>query len=766
MMVYSLSQKKLIEVPDNQDTGAAPTAPQGGMDINQFASPSATPKVPAPVTPKPPAQSGLDINQFAGPQTTQPPATEAIQPTTVTGHTLDEHMRALSGAVAAGDKTAEAYIRKQLAVEQDYQDKYGATQKQQDATAAKSDTLQRAKDVLAVLDQGKTGELTGKQYTDALNASVSQYTAAKAFGEGGKNLTANELAVLSGQLPVIKKKVGNPIEKMQAFLGGYEVPQTGELADTQDTVRNKMIRVINTLDPNAKLPYPKGTEAAAGNVAGADAQVKEAWNPNIIENALNEVSGGIKAAPEIAKMLARMSPPGEFARYIAAGPNGANPGKQDLATVKAAIGGMVQDLGKTTGISVDNTGHVTFDPMGALVHDWNHPLATLSYLTAMKEVAGIGKGAKAVEAAGAAGKAGEAATVAGKAGEAIGPVKGRILTSVSSPVADSVSKSEQLMRDVYQITKAPTVRGIAKELEAFVPKTGAQIEKYATNIDKVIGPQPLDELVTSVTGKLGENSVGQTNPALIDTVKKLVENKLQAGQLPGGMERGQIGATTMSKMNETRKYLNSSISSKWFENGMPLTSTADQLNSLKWEASNAIKDAMIEADKGGYFAKAINLQHSALSTGPVLAKQALTGFNPNNIMGVRGAVIRGAGKIMETPKVLLSRAVAGKGSPITQQIFNGQIPPVAGPAAGAAAAPDVLQSMAPATAAVPPMRQPLPPEVTQNVINAKGPAQSSRLVRDMRTTVNPNFIPSDQPFTPTRAFQDRLLRQAGKKRYK
>lgn len=757
MMVYSLSQKKLIEVPDEQAAGAAaPTAPQTGMDINQFASPSATPKVATPIVPKQPVQSGLDINSFTG---AQPPATEPIQPTTVTGHTLDEHMRALSGAVQAGDKTSEAYIRKQLAVEQDYQDKYGATQKQQDATAAKADTLEKARNLLTVLDQGKNGELTGQQYTDALNAAASQYTAAKAFGEGGKNLTANELAVLSGQIPVIRKKTGNPLEKIQAFLGGYEVPQTGELApdETPQRLRNKMIRVINTLDPNAKLPYPKGTEATAGNVAGEQTQQGEKFNLNIVENALNEISGGIKATPEIAKMLIAISPPGEFARYIKAGPNGTLPAKQDLEGVKAVIGGMVQDLSKTTGISVDNTGHVTFDPVGALVHDWNHPLSTLAYLTAIKQVAGIAKGAKGAEVAATAAKAGEAgAGTVAKEG-AIGAVKGRVLTSVASPVADSVTKSEQLMRDVYQITKAPTVRGIAKELEAFVPKTGAQIEKYATNIDKVIGPQPLDELVTGVANKLGENSVGQTNPALIDTVKKLVENKLQAGQLPGGMERGQIGATTMSKMNETRKYLNSSISSKWFENGMPLTSTADQLNALKWEASNAIKDAMIEADKGGYFAKAINLQHSALSTGPVMAKQALTGLNPNSAMGIRGAMLKAGNKLLETPRVLISRAVAGKGSPITQQIFNGQIPPVPGPAAGAAAAPDVLQSMAPAPAAVPPMRQPLPPEVTQSVIAGKGPAQSSRLVRDMRFNQG-NF--------QSRAMQDRLLRQAGKKRYK
>lgn len=128
--------------------------------------------------------------------------------------------------------------------------------KQKDADIARSDALDRANRVISVLDQKDKGT---KAYSDALNAAVSNYTSAKAFGEGGKNLTGTELSVLAGATPVIKKHTGNIFEKAAAFLTGDEVPTRGEVADDEETIRNKMNNAITVLkSDNAR----KGTTGA------------------------------------------------------------------------------------------------------------------------------------------------------------------------------------------------------------------------------------------------------------------------------------------------------------------------------------------------------------------------------------------------------------------------------------------------------------------------------------------------------------------------
>ena len=63
----------------------------------------------------------------------------------------------------------------------------GEFERKQKADEAKKEVVDRAKAVLDVIDQGKTGKLKGDKYKDTLNAAVSNYVSGKAFGEGGKN---------------------------------------------------------------------------------------------------------------------------------------------------------------------------------------------------------------------------------------------------------------------------------------------------------------------------------------------------------------------------------------------------------------------------------------------------------------------------------------------------------------------------------------------------------------------------------------------------
>ena len=676
------------------------------------------------------------------------------QSTTVTGRTLLEHQQALQKARAAGDTAAVKTIKDDYDREYQYQKDTGMSAKQEDARNARKDTLQKAQDLLSVIEQGEQGILTGQQYKDALSQSASSYTASKAFGEGGKQLTAVELSILSGQIPVIRKKTGTPAEKIQAWLGGYEVPQTGELApdETPQRLKNKMIRVINTLDPNAQIPYPTGKEEGEAIVPQ-----KEKLNINVVENAINEVVGFAAAVPDLAKLVYDLSLPGQLTHAL----QGRDVIKEDIDLFKGLVGGLLEDLSKSTGISYDQEEQrVKFDPAGALVHDWNHPLGTLAYVATFMKVAKLGtagKAAKGLETA----KVGEVKfpkVPPATPGE-IGPIKGRVLTSIAQPVGESVTKSEQLMRDALQITKSNTNRGIAKELEAFVPKTGANIEAYATKLDKIIGGQPLEETVSSVMSKVAENSAAQANPELATKIDQILRGKLPISELPGGTPRGEFFATNLKRMNETRKFLNSSISNNWFKNGQPVAGIADQLNALKWEASNALKDLMIEADaSGGYFQKAINLQHSALSTAPIMSDIALApGKFPMSPWGAAWQTATAPVRAITEPiKVNLGRWAAGKPSELGKSIIEGKIPEVpSGVAPNFPATPQAVQFNQP-----PRPRRPLEPQIIERTLKAKGPAQAGRLMRDMRYKQG-NWHQKGL----TRKEQEQFLRQSSKKKY-
>jgi hypothetical protein len=228
------------------------------------------------------------------------------------------------------------------------------------------------------------------------------------------------------------------------------------------------------------------------------------------------------------------------------------------------------------------------------------------------------------------------------------------------------------MKDAYQVTKFVTTGGLSKELEAFVPKTGAQISSYAESLDKVIGAQPLGEVMDDVFLRVKNTSVGQSSKRLVDKLKPIVESKLDTGTFPG-YEGGNLYATNLSKMNEARTALNREISSNWFKNGMPTATSVDQLNALKWEASTAIKDMMIQSDKSGYFSRAINLQHAAMSVSPVLAERATSGFRAYSKGSALFASLKKAGQV---PQAMIGRAAAGAPDALTRFISGGGAPSV------------------------------------------------------------------------------------------
>lgn len=585
------------------------------------------------------------------------PVIETVR--TRTGRTPEEHYKALQKATAAGDTKAAKSIQNSFDIESTYQQQIGAN-KPNDVVAKKQDLVNSAMSVRKIIEN--KANMDEKSYKDALNsASASLVLKMKEAENLGASLTASELGILTGKAPVIQQIGASFPSKVKQFFTGKMPLQHGEVVDDEQTLLNKMnmieagmsgqpltLEQLNSLNNNVDSTKDKG----------------EPFNANIIENALNELYDLGKATPEMIKTVAKLSLPGVLIRSMT-NPTGVL--KEDVETYKQVISGMVDNLGKTTGISIDDEGKVNFDPVEGLKYDWNHPLSTLTWAATFLKAAKGFKGASSVE---------EASSITGKAVKAaeetskIGPIRGRALTSLVSPVPDSVTKSELLMKDAYQITKSITPRGMSKELEAFGPKVGVQIEDYSKKLDKVIGPQPLDEVKADIFARFENSSVAQSNPELVNQVKTIVANKLNAGEFPG-YPNGNLYSTNISKMNEARIALNKEISSNWFKNQMPNATTTDQLNSLKWEASNAIKDLMIETDKSGYFGRAINLQHASMATSPVLAELASSGFRAYSQDSAFFAAMKKANQV---PSTIVGRAAAGAPDPLTKFITSGNNP--------------------------------------------------------------------------------------------
>lgn len=216
-------------------------------------------------------------------------------------------------------------------------------------------------------------------------------------------------------------------------------------------------------------------------------------------------------------------------------------------------------------------------------------------------------------------------------------------TSVAVPNQGSVLKSEKLMQDAFRMTTAPDPRGVARELETNLPKYAEATEKYAKLRDQSTGLQPLtgngnDGVLDQIMSKVKDTSAAQANPDHIATLQNILADQLKAGDLgAAGARNGITEGTNFEKMNQARTYLNSGLS-KWFANGQPEGSPTNDLNSMKWEASTALKDIMSEGDKSGAFRDLLAKQHTALQVVPVLSKETLATGKVNSVGAAVGKV--------------------------------------------------------------------------------------------------------------------------------
>ena len=566
--------------------------------------------------------------------------TMSSQPkSTITGHTLQEIQEYKRRAQMAGDTNAVKQFDIDYTREYQYQKDTGNIGKKEKDTQKMKDVKVFKNEVISLATQLQDIIANKNNYSpENYNSLIDSYTSAlttkqKEASNFGASLTANELAILAGQIPV-RREIGQSVSSffnqyINPWTQGQKPVQTGRVVDDDKTMARKMKILIPQLKGEKITPdvmqadklKADGVEGFIGNVG------KNAYD--IGNSLLNMPAAALKALQEDpVNALSEISPT-----------------KLPLTLGKGLIDQANEALGRPL------EGGDILSRIGQ--HAYEKPVDTALLVAPFLPKIKLPK----IKPEGKVSSAQEAIKT---------ETAGRLATQVAAPDLNSVIKSEKLMKDALQTTNSVTRRGMARQLEQNTAKIGKNIDKYAKNLDKSIGGQPVDDVLITVDQSLSTRSPVQGYPELYKTVRGMVEKDIKAGFLPDGQP-----AATMETLNNARINLNRSISSNWFKNGMPLSSHGDVLNAIKWDYSNQLKNLMGEADKTGYFKRAINLQHVSIQTAPVLAEKALAS---QGSFGLYGMAREAIDKIFTVPQVTSARRAQGTIDPLTKQIMSGELP--------------------------------------------------------------------------------------------
>jgi len=676
MQVYSLSQKKLIEVPDDptmQDGSTTTQAPQ--VSQVQPASPTLA----------------------SGESATQVDA--LTQPKTITGHTIEEHAQALNAAKAANDTGMIKQIKDDFDREYVYQKDTGGidkADKADKATSLKGGMLSIAKQLQnAIANKDKYGE---KEYKSLLNSLSSSLVLKKKEAENlGAAFTATELAVLSGQVPVTQSIGGSFPQRVGAFFTGKEPVQRGEVVETDDELNRKMTVLIAGMEGKEVTPemlqsgqseekgiasavggivkesiidpiYNYGTDVGTsirqmqseGNFEQLDKLAKE-WedkayatqnmedrkvflqNANQIRSSISAEAGDIAGnfSDDVYKnpYLRGLETAGAITAVAELPALAANGVRMAVTTAKnpvAATRAFGSGVKQVVRHPVQTAKTIIKDERAATGQklDFN---ASTGYGTrlpdANPQVPGM-----AAENAIDAGTPPPQGTASNKVMGAREELARRFATDLAVTNPNSVTDSENTMMEAFKMTTSDNPRAIARELEADIPKAGEAIETHIQNLDAQIGLQPLTTndgtgVLDQIMAKIEKTTPARANKQMLQDFRTELEGLLNGGDL--GMEGAQQGiysGTNFAKMNETRKYLTSNKGS-WFAGGQPVGSPTNDQNALDWAAANAIKEVMGEGDSAGIFKQMLHRQHISFETAPVLSQSTLKGSKVQSISG-------------------------------------------------------------------------------------------------------------------------------------
>lgn len=524
----------------------------------------------------------------------------------------------------------------------------------------KTDIADTAKKVLDVLNNKSTYK-SEQDYQDALNYAASDYNT-RGFGQGGKNLTGTEKTILSGTLLNQGEQGANAIQKGSGFITGYTPPKKGVVADPEDTIRNKMIQALKAAGQDTSK-YEKAS--ATSQAPSGNTQQPKSFG-GFVGNTWTNTKDIVNAILNIPGAMAK----GDFP--VPGIPNSPVTTPQMVKFYANASAGIVNDLNETAGRPLE--GGDILGRMGE--HAYNKPVDTaLWVLPAIEGVKELTKGAEGAKAAQAGAMLPE---ISGN--PLVKDLQGRAATGLASREIGSeiknVSQAEELSKTILQSTKSNTTRGIANEIDRSVmPKTADIIDRNINQIDKDIGPQPKDQIIEDVISRISKSSEATVNPQALDSIRALLRAELKGTALPGGT--GEISGTTAADINNARKLLNEHTR-KWYDTGRPTGTPTNDLNSLKADASRALKDILIEADHNNVISDALKVQQAAIEMKEPLAKKALLGKSNS---GFWSTILNTVSGLSEPFKVMAARALQGEGNSVSQSLRSGTLPPIQVPAA-------------------------------------------------------------------------------------
>ena len=463
--------------------------------------------------------------------------------------------------------------------------------------------------ILDTVGSIERGELTGQEAQDAIDF-VAGKDYESVFEVAGTQLTSTERAILQGTKPTIEEQKGNILQRARGIVTGRVPPQTGRVIDTPEELKRKAALSIEYLSAAERGETPD-VQAALEAVRSVGKQSEEGFSlkgmgKNIIagQQAIGEGLGRLALTG-----ITAIEPPGgeRKARFQEMG----LPVSREEAIRQ--IGEMAVNLPDAI---VKQYVDIAKNPIGEFYQDpTGTTLAVLPLVPAVAKVK---------------------SAVTGKLTKIVGSdLAGRAATSVAVPTAESVVKSEKIMKDALQITRANTVRGVARELDDFIPKANAYIDSEIAPVSQKIGSLSRAEAIEGAKVRLSTTDVGRTNTKLVNSLLVELENKLDAGNLPGG---GTQGATTLERINDSRKFLNSQVS-PWYKRGSQLSSEADQYSFLRAEASKYLRDYLTGTEGlGDNISNAISLQHSALEALPSISERALGKLPGSKLAAIKAAL--------------------------------------------------------------------------------------------------------------------------------
>jgi len=516
------------------------------------------------------------------------------------------------------------------------------TKKEEDAIKViqlKEKVANQAEAILNLIDQHERGLVDSKTYNDTLNSLASDLVLTKKEADNlGAALSGNELAILSGQVPVVQPMGRSLISTVeQAFTGKVPV-QRGQVNEPDiNTLKNKM-KILASGMRGEKIDATTLSKTEEGT------PLKEDYN--LIQAALNDskdIVNGILGLPKTTL------------DYIQAEAQ-----KGHFVTPMDLVTKGLWEFGKG---SVLEANQLLGEPLkgGDIAgRAWerikNKPVTTLLDILAIKG------GISSLK------KPGISKTLKELPKEPTSLQKSAARGIVNIDPRDIV-RSEAVAKDVAQMTKSISNTGIARELKAKVGQLAKEVDDFSNQADSAVGQMSHQAVLDRIMSAVNETDVAKTNPKLVTLIKRELNTQLNSGVITTEGAISDVVSTKPSAINKTRRLFNSEISDNWFANRKQLVTDTDKLSSLRWKASEAMRDILGELDQSGQLKESLRLQSSAIEAYPQMSLKA----NGANITGQGGFSfkVNALKKATQTPSIIINRAIVGKPSPLTSNTIAG-----------------------------------------------------------------------------------------------